>query len=64
MPLTSKYKKSPISGNGDCVEVCRLANGNVGLRDSKDVAQPAHEFSPREWQAFLAGVRETREFDL
>lgn len=64
MPLTSTYKKSPISGNGDCVEVCRLENGNISLRDSKYPSKPAHEFTPREWLAFLGAVRETREFDL
>jgi len=57
------YQKSSFSGNGDCVEVCRLRNGNVALRDSKFPAKSAHEFTPPEWTAFLAGVRNS-EFDL
>jgi len=58
-----KYQKSSFSGNGGCVEVCRMTNGNISLRDSKNPAKPAHEFNPREWRAFLAGVRNA-EFDL
>jgi hypothetical protein len=58
-----KYKKSSFSGNGGCVEVGRLMNGNISVRDSKDPLKPTNEFTPREWQAFLAGVRNA-EFDL
>jgi hypothetical protein len=58
-----KYRKSSFSGNGGCVEVCRLTNGNISLRDSKNPAKPAHQFNPTEWRAFLAGVRNA-EFDL
>jgi hypothetical protein len=57
------YQKSTFSGGGGCVEVCRLANGNISLRDSKNRSKPAHEYTPAEWTAFLAGVRNA-EFDL
>jgi hypothetical protein len=35
----------------------------VSLRDSKDISRPTHTFTPQEWTAFLAGVR-NGEFDL
>jgi Domain of unknown function (DUF397) len=57
------YRKSTFSSNGNCVEVRRIADGNISLRDSKNPAKPAHEFTPQEWVAFLAGVR-NGEFDL
>ena len=63
MISTDGFRKSTFSGNGGCVEVCRRADGVILLRDSKDVNRPAHEFTAREWDAFLAGVR-NGEFDL
>ncbi len=57
------YTKSTFSGNGGCVEVRLLADGTVGLRDSKNVSKPPHVFTPVEWTAFVAGVR-AGEFDL
>jgi Domain of unknown function (DUF397) len=57
------YKKSSFSGGGGCVEVRVLENGMIGLRDSKDPAKPPHIFTPQEWVAFVAGVRNA-EFDL
>ena len=40
-----------------------LADGTIGLRDSKDTSKPPHVFTQREWHAFVAGVR-AGEFDL
>ncbi len=60
---THDYGKSSFSGSGGCVEVRLLADGTVGLRDSKDISKPPHVFDQREWQAFIAGVR-AGEFDL
>jgi hypothetical protein len=57
------YTKSSHSGVGGCVEVRLLADGTVGLRDSKDVSKPPHVFTAVEWTAFMAGVRDG-EFDL
>lgn len=56
------YKTSSYSGGYGCVEVALLADG-VFLRDSKNVAKEPHYFTPHEWQAFVAGVRDG-EFDL
>jgi hypothetical protein len=58
-----QYLKSSFSGVTGCVEVRLLDDGRVGLRDSKDTSKPAHVFTPREWYAFISGVR-AGEFDL
>ena len=55
--------KSSLSfANGDCVEVARLPDRRVGVRHSKDPAGPVLRFTPREWLAFIAGIR-GGEFD-
>ena len=63
MISTRTYTKSSHSGMSGCVEVRLLADGSIGVRDSKDITQPALVFTPPEWTAFLAGVRDG-EFDL
>lgn len=51
------WKKSSYSqGNGNCVEVHKLANGSVAMRDSKSPDGPILEFTEGEWSAFLHGV--------
>jgi hypothetical protein len=56
--LGSRWVKSSLSyANGDCVEVTRLPDGQVGVRDSKDTEGPVLQFTPSEWQAFIGGVR-------
>lgn len=58
------WRKSRRSGGGDnCVEVAVSAGGHIGVRDSKDQQSPVLVFSPQEWVAFTAGVRDG-EFDL
>lgn len=53
------WHKSSYSGNANsCVEIGHAAGG-VGVRDTKQHGRgPVLEFSPAEWQAFLAGVRD------
>jgi hypothetical protein len=58
-----QFRKSSFSSAGGCVEVRQLPDGRIALRDSKDASLPPHHFTPREWRAFLAGVRNC-EFDL
>jgi hypothetical protein len=55
--------KSSFSASGSCVEVAHLPGGGVAVRDSKDRGKAAHVYTRREWEAFLAGVR-NGEFDL
>ncbi|WP_067694548.1 DUF397 domain-containing protein [Nocardia jejuensis] len=53
------WRTSSYSGNGgNCVEVAlSLANGLVGVRDSKDNRRgPILHFTPAQWEAFLAGI--------
>jgi hypothetical protein len=54
---------SRFCNNSACVQVALLPGGLVALRDSKDIAKPAHVFDRAEWTAFLTGVR-AGEFDL
>lgn len=39
-----------------CVEVARLTDGGVAVRDSKDPSRPALLFTAEEWTAFVSGV--------
>ncbi|MBP2707273.1 DUF397 domain-containing protein [Microbispora sp. RL4-1S] len=57
------WKSSRSSNNGMCVEVARLADGQVGVRDSKDRDGRVLVFTPAEWDAFLGGVKDG-EFDI
>ncbi len=43
-------------GSGGCVEVGRLADGGVAVRDSKDPQGPVLIFNDAEWRVFMAGV--------
>ena len=57
------WVKSSLSlANGNCVEVASLPGGMIGVRNSRDSAGPVLRFTPREWHAFLGGVR-SGEFD-
>lgn len=57
---TSSYS----NGNGgQCVEVADLPDGGRAVRDTKDRGTgPVLLFTPTEWQAFIAGVKDG-EFD-
>ncbi|WP_068059455.1 DUF397 domain-containing protein [Nocardia xishanensis] len=56
------FKASYSQSGGDCVEAAHLDDGSVAIRDSKNPTGPALVYTPREWDAFLAGVRDG-EFD-
>ncbi len=61
--MDQTWRTSSFSGNqGNCVET-RFDGNRVHLRDTKDRSKPAHEFTPDEWRAFVAGVK-NGEFDL
>jgi hypothetical protein len=53
------WRKSARSNNGgNCVEVARNLPGIVAVRDSKDPHGPALIFTPDQWAAFTAGVKD------
>jgi hypothetical protein len=57
------WVKSSLSfSNGNCVEVASLADGGVGVRNSRDAGGSVLAFTPDEWHAFLGGVQ-NGEFD-
>jgi hypothetical protein len=59
----SYWVKSSLSfAHGNCVEVADLPGGGVGVRNGRDATGPVLRFTPEEWHAFLAGVRQG-EFD-
>lgn len=58
----SWIKSSLSFSNGNCVEVASLADGGVGVRNSRDAKGAVLQFTPDEWHAFLGGVR-NGEFD-
>ena len=59
----SYWIKSSLSyANGNCVEVASLADGGVGVRNSRNPEGAVLAFTPDEWHAFIGGVH-NGEFD-
>ncbi|MEG8178854.1 DUF397 domain-containing protein [Nocardia terpenica] len=52
------FKSSRSKDAVACVEAAFLDNGMVGTRDSKDPTGPALVFTPGEWDAFTADVKD------
>jgi uncharacterized protein DUF397 len=44
-------------GNGECVAVAKLPDGDIVVKDTKERDSHVLRFSAGEWRAFLAGVR-------
>ncbi|MER6093381.1 DUF397 domain-containing protein [Streptomyces bluensis] len=60
----ARWRKSRRSGgNGNCVEVARLSNGDVAMRNSRFPAGPVLVYTREEIEAFLGGVKDG-EFDF
>ena len=57
------FRRSSFCYSGDCVEVAKLPDGRVAVRDSKHPELGPRLFDAAEWQAFIAGVK-AGEFDL
>ena len=57
-------KSTRSNGQGSCVEVAFLPDGDVAVRDTKDLGKgPVMFFTPKEWRAFIGGVHDG-EFEL
>jgi Domain of unknown function (DUF397) len=61
---SARWHKSSFSGNGNnnCVEMARLANGEVAVRNSRDPDGPTLIYTRPEVEALIRGVR-NGEFD-
>jgi Domain of unknown function (DUF397) len=60
-PSNIFWRKSSYSAaNGDCVEVARLADGHIGVRDSRNILLPALRFTPTRWQTFVGELKHSR----
>ncbi|MFF5760031.1 DUF397 domain-containing protein [Streptomyces longwoodensis] len=57
------FKSRRSGGNGNCVEVARLADGCVAMRNSRYPEGPVLVYTPEEIMAFLGGVKDG-EFDF
>jgi hypothetical protein len=67
MPATLLQKATWIKSrssnpNGECVELAKLANGEIAVRNSRHPAGPALIFTRAEIAAFIQGVG-AGEFD-
>jgi hypothetical protein len=51
------WHRSRLCESGNCVEVARIDNDLIAVRDSKDPDGPALLFTAEEWKAFIEGVR-------
>jgi uncharacterized protein DUF397 len=55
-------KSSHSNPNGECVELAKLTNGDIAVRNSRHPSGPALIFTRAEMAAFIQGV-EDGQFD-
>lgn len=57
--LNVTWKKTPCSSpQGDCVELARLAGGEVAVRNSRDPEGPALIYTGAEITHFIHGIKD------
>lgn len=52
------YRRAKRCQVGDCLEVGRLPNGRISLRNSRAPHEPPLEIDSDEWSIFLLGVKD------
>jgi hypothetical protein len=55
--LSTDWRRSSFCASGACIEVAKVDQSYVLLRDSKDPDGPVLTFDQDEWDAFVAGIR-------
>ncbi|WP_328476815.1 DUF397 domain-containing protein [Actinoplanes sp. NBC_00393] len=50
---TMKWERSSFCATGACVEVAAVGDDRIAMRDSKNLGQPALQFSRADWDVFL-----------
>jgi hypothetical protein len=61
--VAAKWQKATLSDSGNgCVEMAKLADGRIALRNSREPNEPAHVFTRWEIECLLDGARQG-EFD-
>ncbi len=57
-----EFLASSRSGSTNCVEVSRMPDGRVAVRDSKNREGPLLTFTSAQWARFVADIK-NKEFD-
>lgn len=55
--MTTWIKSQLSFANGNCIEVARLPDNMIGIRNSREPDGPVLRFTWDEWSAFAGGVR-------
>ncbi|AWS41047.1 DUF397 domain-containing protein [Streptosporangium sp. 'caverna'] len=55
---TLEWQISSRCNNGSCVEIARLPDGGVAMRDSKNQSGPVLEFTVTEFQSFIHSIKD------
>ncbi len=57
LPVAEWRKSSFSNPSGNCVEIGRLPDRRLAVRNSRFPDGPALIFTPAQWQPFLASIR-------